>query len=81
LRRCAINRNIADLNPDLDTELFSLPNLYSFTMPLEFTQSLTEMSTKDISVAKTELARKFGNLHAKILCSLNLTLYPNIGDV
>jgi hypothetical protein len=44
--------------------MFGLPNPSSRTMPLEFTEPLTEISTRNIPGGKSRPARKAQNLAA-----------------
>ena len=77
LRRCTTSRNVAGSIPDSFFQIFHWHNPSGHTMALGLTQSLTEMSTRDISwgvKADGRPARRTDNLNTS-MCQLpwNLT--------
>jgi hypothetical protein len=61
LRHYAISRKVAGSSLD-EVDFFNLPNPSSRTIALGSTQSLTEMSTRNLPVGKGWLERKADNL-------------------
>jgi hypothetical protein len=64
LRNCATTRKVAGSFPDEVIGFLSLPNPSSRTMPLGSTQTLTEMSTRNLPGSKGRPARKADKLTA-----------------
>jgi hypothetical protein len=63
LRHYATSRKVAGSNPD-EVDFFNLPNPSSRTMALRSTQTLTEMSTRNLPGGKVRSAHKADNLTA-----------------
>jgi hypothetical protein len=64
MRLYAASLKVAGSIPDLINGIFNLCNLYSRTMALRSTQSLTEMSTRNLSGGEALPALKADNLTA-----------------
>jgi hypothetical protein len=64
LRHCAASRKVAGSILDEVNAFFNFPNPSSHNMALGFTQPLTEISTRNLPVAKALSARKADNLTA-----------------
>jgi hypothetical protein len=64
LRHYATSRKVVGSIPNVVTWYFIRPNLSSRTMALGSTQSLTEMSTRNLAGGKKRPARRADNISA-----------------
>jgi hypothetical protein len=64
LRHYVTSQKVADSIPDEVIRFFSLPDFSSCTMALGLTQSVTEMSTRNLPGGKRQLVCKADNLTA-----------------